>query len=488
MDLGQWLAVCCHAAVCTALGGGCLWLGRWPRDGLLHNWAASYLTGQLLVTLLVLSTGFLPWHLPAVVAVAVVLAAITAAAAAVVLVRTFRRDGAGPALTSARTSVVLAVATMALFPHLLIVVHCTPPLEWDARSIWLFHGKAVYCCGGVTERFFADQQFWWSNLDYPLHIPAQAAVCATYHGGWDDQVARAFLLFDFFAFARLLLPTLRRRGHGRLLATAVTVLLLAQGVPSVVFAQNYISAQADYHYVTPIVLAALLLTTPGGPCCVPLVLVLLARAAVTKNEGMAYVGGAVLLAVGHGAWCWWRSRARPPAALLMQRHGRSIAFALLVGVGPPLVWGVWKRLHGVTGGLHLADRVMQPAILWPALAERSGTVAVILMEHMHANGTTWLAIAWLVLASVASYMGRGAGGGSRWRRHELVNLLGFTGAVGVVFATYVLTPHDVVYHMDTSAHRVLFLPHLLVFLACVFRLDALLAAHRAHAAGGVAAS
>lgn len=58
-------------------------------------------------------------------------------------------------------------------------------------------------------------------------------------------------------------------------------------------------------------------------------------------------------------------------------------------------------------------------------------------------------------------------------REVLVGLVWFA-LVGLIGAVYVLTPHDLVFHMSSSMSLLpLLLPHMTLFVLCVFRLDAL---------------
>src|SRR5262245_42923489 len=481
MDLTQWSAVAAYALLCIAAGGGALRLLRLPRDPLVHNWAGCYFTGQLVLTVLVLSTGFLPIGLPAVLGVMALFGAGTLAVALL-------RHGLPSWAKRPWPAAGIALLWLALFPQLLLMVHATAPYEWDARSIWLFHGKGLLWHDGVSAAFFGDTQFWWSNLDYPLHIPAQAACSALLFGGWDDRVARAFLLVDFLAYGRLLLPILRARGHGALAAVVVGTLLFGQGTHGIILGEGYVTGQADYHYAVPLALAVLALASPLAGSGRAIAVLLAARAAAVKNEGMLYVFCTLLLWLAVAAWRWLRARPRPQWRDALPRLHGPVVGAVLALLLPTLLWGVWKRSHGVSGGLHLAERIMTPGVAWHAFAERSGVVLSYLASQMVDNWTHWLGVAWLLLSCAGAIVGRAAATGFGWRRHEPLVAGALLGACGIVCMTYVLTPHDVVMHMKTSALRVLVFPHLLVFVLCVFRLEALLAAHRGLQAAPPAAS
>jgi len=477
VDFAQWSAVAIYAVLCSAGGGGVLRLLRLPRDPLVHNWAGCYFAGQLVLTVLVLSTGLLPIGLGAVLGA---VAAFGIGTLAVVFRRGWPEWAKRPWPAAG-----IALLWLALFPQLLVIVHATAPTEWDARSIWLFHGKGLLWGDGVGAAFFGDVQFWWSSPDYPLHIPVQAACCARLFGSWDDQVARAFLLVDFLAYGRLLLPILRARGHGTVAAIAVGTLLFAQGVPSFVIGDPYVSGQADYHYALPLALAVLALAPPSGASGRAIAALLAARAAAVKNEGMLYVFVALALWLGAAAWRRLRAHPRPRWRDVVPRLRGPVVGAVLALALPTLLWSVWKRSHGVAGGLHLAERVMTRGLLWDALAERTRVVLSFLTGELAANWTLWLLAAWVLLLGAGAVVGRAASG-TGWGRHETMVALALLGACGMVFMTYVLSPHDAEFHMRTSARRVLFFPHLLAFVLCVFRLEALQRAHRALASAAPA--
>ena len=464
----HWYAVAVHAALCIAAGAGVLCLRR-EHDPLLHNWAGCYLAGELLLTVFVLATGFLPVGLTGVLLAMAVVGVVAGVAPSL-------RRGAGPlrgAGPRPLLAIGLALLWLLLFPQLLMTVQLTVPYEWDARSIWLMHGKALLHGGGLRAAFFCDPHMLWSHVDYPLLIPAQAACCARLFGGWDDQVARAFLLLDFLAYGRLLLPILRARGHGPVFATAVGVLLFAQGVPGVVLGELYVSGQADYHYAMPLALAVLLLCPPFGGAGRPLAVLLAARAAAVKNEGTALVAAGLALCALVGGWRWLRARPRPRWRDLPAARRTEVVAGLAALLLPAAMWGLWKHLHGVSGDLHLGARALTPGLLATALAERAGPVLRLMGEQALANGLHWLLLAWVVLAAAGVWLGRATASGAGWMRAEAAVAVAALAVCAAAFATYVLSPHDVGWHVSTSAGRVLFLPQLLLFALCLFRCEAL---------------
>jgi hypothetical protein len=108
----------------------------------------------------------------------------------------------------------------------------------------------------------------------------------------------------------------------------------------------------------------------------------------------------------------------------------------------------------VPGGLHLASQLGD---LGRLLSERAGTIATAFVERAAMANVHWLLGAWGLLFAAGAGLARSHG----LQRRDAV--LG--GAVAVVavliFATYVLSPHDVVMHLKTSLTRLLIFPQLL---------------------------
>ena len=477
MSVGDWVAVTSYFVLVVLVGSGCIRLARLPPSHLLRDWSACYLAGQIVLLLLTLSTGFVPWThdhlLPAVVVIAVVVACADASRV---------RSGWRVALVVLAT-VGSLLLTIALFPSIAMLVHRTPAIETDARGIWLFHGKALFTASGIAPAFFTDPLHWWSSPDYPLLLPAQAAWSSLLVGRWGELSCRAFLLFHFAAWFRLVHLTLTAKGYPWWLALFLTGAFLCQGVSWFTPGFAYVSGQADYHCFVPLALAMLVLAVPVATAAYgnhravedhrSLVVLLLAYAACTKSEGTAF---AALFA---GSWLAWSAvrcaRLRGLRALVAAiPAARTLwIFAGLCGLLPVALWAIFKALHGMGSNLHLLERATTPGLLGELLSARLPTVLRSVRDNGQMQDTYGLLIVLLALVAcsvVLRFFGKRSVG---TRRAEALAALAWLVVVVLICMTYVLTPHDYLFHMQTSVTRLLFFPHLIVFVLCVFRLDVL---------------
>lgn len=56
--------------------------------------------------------------------------------------------------------------------------------SWDARSIWLFHAKRIYLDNNLLAQF--DNYAAYSHNDYPVLLPAMSATLASIIGHWNE--------------------------------------------------------------------------------------------------------------------------------------------------------------------------------------------------------------------------------------------------------------------------------------------------------------
>jgi hypothetical protein len=484
MNGSDWARVVGYFALATLCGAALLRSLRLPRGHLLHDWSCCYLAGQLLLLTFTLSTAFLPVSHDGMSVAAIALATFAAARE---VARAPRQWWRGPASVLGCLTLLTAIA-----PQLVIQLHRTPLIETDARCIWFLHGHALFVDNALTPSFFTDPMYLWSSPDYPLLLPAQAAWCSAVLGRWDEIGSRAFLLFHLATWFRLLLQVFSARGYPRWLALAVAFAFLRQGWCIISPGFSYISGQADYHYAVPLLLACVLLWPPRrlgdtamsavSPRAGPVIL-LLAYAANMKSESAIYV--ALLVAAIAAWWCvrpFVRS-PRPEPSVPWRGALPAGAIALLLGLVPWALWAVFKTQNGLASNLQLAQRATTPGLLLQSLTERLPAIANRVMTDPQTMETATMLTVLGVLAG-ASVLVRLAG-----RRNvgigaaEVAMGLLWIVLMVLIGLVYVLTPHDFLYHMETSITRLSYFPHQVVFLLCVLRIEALWAALRPNQAG-----
>ena len=215
---------------------------------------------------------------------------------------------------------VTAGLLVALYPNVLFWVIQRPVVDWDARSIWLFHAKVLAVDQGLDPAFFTDPVYL--HPSYPLLVPAQAAWLSLLRGGWSEMAGKSFLLLNFAAYLQLFLALLRVKGHPWWLGLGAALLFFDTGVRSYGdgFGYAYVNGYADAHFIAPFLLALLAFSLPRSQKG-PALGALLATGLVT---GMFAVSGVALACVAR------RSPARLPAVSLVGAVVRMVAYGALL--------------------------------------------------------------------------------------------------------------------------------------------------------------
>ncbi|MBN1557822.1 MAG: hypothetical protein JW951_06715 [Lentisphaerae bacterium] len=446
MTWADWFGTVVYAVVALGVGHLAVRAARPEGGAVLYSWPVYYLTGQLMLCALTLATAFVPLtlrHLA--LGVLVVLAAWWTTG--------FVRRGLGQRILAALPGAGLfLLLTLLCFPFAFVLVHDTPVLEWDARSIWFFHGKALALDGGVTRAFFGNPLYGWSHLDYPLLLPAQAAWLATLTGEWNDYACRAFLGVNLAAWFALLTAVFRARRMPWWLAGGAGVFILARQT------EGYVNGYADNHYALALALALMLLCTPRGGARPALIALLLGYAAALKNEAFLY---AALIAAGTAAWYALRRRGR-----VVSRPARLGVWIGLTGLLPGALWLGFRSLAYVRP----ADAALIPnwgdlGRIGALLGERGVAAARGLRACYIESGVPVLLAVLGVLAVLRTSAARRGRAGVRLGSGDAALLLAFPALNVLIFAMFLFTPYDLGWHMGTAAGRLTFLPELLLAFA-----------------------
>lgn len=452
MTAFAWVAVLAYAAIAAGLGHLALRVFRIADRPFLDTSAASYLCGQLVIHALTVATAFLPIGLTTLIHIASAAGLVGALLLAGQRARCMRDQPREFA-----THALALVCFLAAFPAVVVLAHATGTVEWDARMIWMFHGKALFVEDGVRSQFFGSPALWWSNLDYPLLLPSQAAWSAHLAGAWSGIVCKAHLLVTLLAWFTLLSKTI-----ARLVGNAPISYLAAAGLMMLGHAHpapyDYMSGMADRHYATPLLIGALAVHPRGWNRTVPFFSLMLAYAANVKNEASVYVAGlllatAIILAIRRRAE--WRT-------ILHERGALMLAGAL--GIAPLLMWKLYARSQAIPGGLGLWQQITN---LPSRLTERLGTVLEHVALGLHASGATWAAGAIVLLGSLGIARHRRLG----FTGHEAALFAATFSILAMVVGVFVLTPHDYVLHMNMAMSRLTVLPTCVLGALAVGRLS-----------------
>ena len=470
MTAADWAGVLL-AFICT-LGLGSLTVAPFRfRGSWIQSWASRYLVGQLMVFLLVLTTAFCPWSIAE---MQIVVVALLAVAWAVGSIRRRRLLG-GRALAAGIMAVLVSAAA---FPDVVLVTQKVPLWEWDARSIWFFHGKAIFLAGRIDSAFFANPLYAFTLPDYPLFIPAQAAWTAQFVGRWSDYSAKAFLIFNFASYVYLLWRVLERRETNRWLALLFIAVLFDQETYS------YVSGLADNHYIIAAVILLIALGSRAWPEEAAFLALMLVFVAGVKNEGKIYAG--FLLAAGAAWWtfqaaknAWGRrppeeSTPDTPPAERYAETAKACLLAVLLGVVPIVMWQLFCGQHGIVNPVQIVQRLAHGAATSSSVTDRLPLVWSYVAEYCRFQRVDCVAGILLLLVLLRmSIRSRTHLPMLSLGKHEAIVWAALAVSGFAIVAAYLVTPLDCEFHLRTSAGRLLLLPRLLMYVLVFYAAEVL---------------
>ena len=411
------------------VGGGAL--------ALATGWAAfAVLASLALVAGLALAT----WQIP-------LIAAGGAAAAVFVSMRWTRAEL--PAVVSCRgwRLQVGRTAGVALAAYLgLLVVQAlfaTADGNYDSWAFWLPKAQSIFYFGGIDTTAGGFTSF--DNPEYPPAVPALHAATFHFMGAVDTAalaLQAAVLGAAFFVAAGALL---RRRVPAWIVWTCLLALALA---PRVAFYFDAALADLPIAYLLGLAgIGAALWLLEGSASTLVLCGIFLAAASVSKSEGFAL---SVLLVGALALASLWTSRGRRPLVAL---------------VAPPLaalaVWKLWLAANDqpLESVLYRTSDLLRPGYLIDR-ADRLSYASGELLELLFDPGR------WLLLVPVALV----AGAALLLRRSALAlfYVSWLVLAFGALASVYWISAVDVVWHVSTSADRVV--ASLVVFAGAVLPL------------------
>jgi hypothetical protein len=292
-----------------------------------------------------------------------------------------------------------------LLPPLLLIRQ--PPVQWDAHSIWWLHAALFTRDPGFARAALGSPGFHFSHPDYPPLTSAVVATVWSLFHGYPYRVAQvvgALVTFSAIGTLSYAVRTVTARAPVPVSRLAgVGVALAAWGAAPYAVAGGL----SDPLWSAAFVAAAVLLLFGADPFARPGVpLLLLAVAALTKNEGLVAAGTLAVLVT------------------IRERRGLRRAWPVWLPVTTGLVWSALVRHLGarsdVTGAGHLDDLLTgDPQVFdrlaptFDALCARAGLItafaggvallgALFLRRHRSALGLgsdVWM---WLVFAVFAA--------------------------------------------------------------------------------------
>jgi hypothetical protein len=417
------------AALCAYGIPATLMLDPRARGARLAGLGFLYGSGIVFFAMLVLSIFDVPWTLPLIVTIAFLLAA---------LFRTLRiplppGEGARRAGEGPRTSgitpltrrfappspggrgmlLVIAVHVITILTLISYAFYATlaPLWEWDFWAIWGLKARVFFEHRGLDWRFLSSEWNTFAHTDYPQLVTFNYDFIALVNGGWNDRWLG--LLNVAFAIALLLVVYSVARREASPLVAALATLACA--------------ATAGSRYVG---LAEGALIAFGGAG------VLMVRAAIIDDDEAAMRHGALLL--GFAASCKNEGVAMLVAvAIALTFVARKWLLRLWPSVIVIAPWMLLRAFH------HLPTDLVEGNVAARIATHLRDLGAIVLdLSRTLVDPLLWIALAAgvLILPHVA-------------RRRERFVLLVVAIQLAFYLASYLVTPHDVHWHIATSWTR-----------------------------------
>ncbi len=335
------------------------------------------------------------------------------------------------ALRDGRAAWMLGVVAV-----LLVLALGSPTDEWDPRSIWMLHAKRIYLENSLYAQL--DGYAIFSHNDYPSLMPLWSATAAKVVGHWNEIFPKAAATLLLLPPLLLIARTLRTWWAAGLFAVAV----LEVGGRYLV--DGYMDAFLAVYAVAALAMAIQPRTdnAAGGWFNLAAYAALSAVLTLIKNEGAVL---AILVAVVATGTLLLRDRRMP--------WGLLAAFA--VSMLPLLAWKL------AVAGADLGNDLAQSDLKGQLLARLPDLAATVLILKALLRSAVWVPLVLLLVLWARTWRVSAA------RAALLVAVAYF----GVLFAVYLSTPHDLAWHLATSAKRVALPVQLLLMYGVLVLLD-----------------
>lgn len=307
---------------------------------------------------------------------------------------------------------------------------------WDAFAIWNLHARFLFL-GGSHWRDSFSTLIPWSHPDYPALLPAAIAHFWTYMDNDARAIPIALGLVFTAATAGLLYSSLAiKRGHDSAmlgtLALLSTPFFIEQG------AAQYADIPLSFFF-----LATLVLLNQGWSAGAKRLLLLSGLAAGfaawTKNEGLLFVLSAIIAQA---------------LSFLLEKHPfgparRRRLLAFIAGAAPLLALIFWYKHFIAPPG----DLFSSPASIAAKVTtiNRYGAVLQWYGKEFLRFGGWWIVPFTLALPALYLVSWHNHPGDQRSAQRASIWTLGLT--LAGYFAIYVITPHELYWHLRFSLNR-----------------------------------
>lgn len=312
----------------------------------------------------------------------------------------------------------------------------SPHGDYDAQAIWNLRARSIYRLGDAWENAFSPEINRNFHMDYPLLIPLNVV------GGWNTlggevlRVPAVQSMLFLFAAAGVLYCLL---AYTQTNSQAFLALIILLATPLLLLMTSFQSADiAIAYYFLSVTSLLVLFLIEENPQLLFLAGIMAALAAWTKNEGIPFL----IVTVFFTAW------------MLKRRRQLFRVYSLLAGLFLPVAAIlVFKVLIPVSqsNDLFAGNGIMA---MLSKIADPSRYVSIftrLVSEIIHVG--EWRFSIVIILAVYGFLVGSQRSVGY----HAIVRSVAFLplAQLAVYFGIYLVTPHDLVWHMDYSMSRLL---------------------------------
>jgi hypothetical protein len=342
---------------------------------------------------------------------------------------------------------VLLIAIGFEMAHAFFRAWIRPMEAYDAVSNWGLKAKAIYLAGGIPMDFLQNQDYREFHPDYPPLVPLLESAVYQFLGTVNDTASKTLFPLFLLSCVTLFWVCLRRAELPPNRALAFTFML--SSIP-------YFASQATNGYADGVVsfyfgagsLYLYLWHRSRDPLLLVISAMLTGLAALTKNEGVL-LAGIQLLVLGLVL----------ASARDMAGRSRLKLFAAHLGILSAILLP-WFLLRV---DLNLANDVTSGAVLRWRHMGRLGSMLYFYQTQVF--GLRNWNLVWILFLGLLVWNWRG------WL-HSSARPLVLTVVLALVAynGIYMVTPHDVMWHLRTSGSRLLLhiLPQVMFLIALAF--------------------
>ncbi|CAN5573456.1 hypothetical protein BH10ACT8_BH10ACT8_20380 [soil metagenome] len=304
----------------------------------------------------------------------------------------------------------------------------------DEYAIWAFKAKVLLAVGRVDPFILAgDPAYTYANRDYPLLIPSIQVWLEGWIGHADDRLdhfAVAFIVAAGFVLVTALV--------GRLagpLAAVLSVLGIASMTALATNATQFVGDATNCMFALVLLLLLAIgctTATAEGNAAIRLAIPFAAGAAMTKNEGGAFVLALLIAA----------------AVVIDSRRRRSLALPLAAAVVGLLPWTLWSRTHGLKN-IFVNTSTLKPSSFAHNLHNVGPVLGQMTKYWIGPSGLAAVAVGAVLVAGLAR---------AETRRTLLFLLLAIGLALGALLFTYVVSPLQGIGFLTSNIPRVIVFP------------------------------